>query len=178
MLCQVRQREQRGPGGDVVRLRLILSLHRRIFKKETTWPFTRDIRLKLLQKSWSPEGCLVIFFSGYPVNVRGTATYKVPFIHVLRKPQLTFTKTLTQHRQLYGDRYWRKCGDYSPFLLSVCKVWKYDVIYNNARSRGITIDGVWVGEWLYWPPVYTTRNDVLHINDTHRLLFSVYCILQ
>jgi hypothetical protein len=24
--------------------------------------------------------------------------------------------------------------------------------------RGVTIDGVWIGEWIYWPLIHTTRN--------------------
>jgi hypothetical protein len=46
------------------------------------------------------------------------------------------------------------------------------------RIWGVTIDGVWTGEWIYWPLVYTTRNYTLQITDTHRLVFSVYYSLQ
>jgi hypothetical protein len=39
-----------------------------------------------------------------------------------------------------------------------------------SRLRGVTIDG----EWIYWPLVYTTRNCILQIIDTYRLMSFVY----
>jgi hypothetical protein len=40
-------------------------------------------------------------------------------------------------------------------------------------NLGVLItDGVWIGEWIYWPLVYTTRNYTLQVTDTHRLVFS------
>jgi hypothetical protein len=44
--------------------------------------------------------------------------------------------------------------------------------------RGVTIDGVWVGKWIYSPLVYTTRNYTFQTTDTHRLVSSVYYILH
>jgi hypothetical protein len=31
---------------------------------------------------------------------------------------------------------------------------------------GVIIDGVWIGEWIYWPLVYTAQNYILQITDT------------
>jgi hypothetical protein len=33
--------------------------------------------------------------------------------------------------------------------------------------------GVWIGYWIYWPLVHTTRNYTLQNTDTHRLVSSV-----
>jgi hypothetical protein len=41
-----------------------------------------------------------------------------------------------------------------------------------------TTDGVWIGEWIYLPLIYTTRNYILEITDTHRLVSSVYYSLH
>jgi hypothetical protein len=37
----------------------------------------------------------------------------------------------------------------------------------------LTIDGVWIGEWIYWPLVYTTRNYTLHITGTQTSVLSL-----
>jgi hypothetical protein len=36
----------------------------------------------------------------------------------------------------------------------------------------VTIDGVWVGYWIYWPLVYTTRKYTLQLTDIHGLVSS------
>jgi hypothetical protein len=43
-----------------------------------------------------------------------------------------------------------------------------------SRIWDVTIDGVWIGEWIYWSHVYTTRNYTLQITDTHRPTSWVY----
>jgi hypothetical protein len=37
-----------------------------------------------------------------------------------------------------------------------------------SRFRGATTDGVWIGEEIYLPLVYTTRDYTLQMTDTHR----------
>jgi hypothetical protein len=44
-----------------------------------------------------------------------------------------------------------------------------------SRIWGVTIDGVWISEWIYWPPVYTIRNYTLQFTDTQT---SVLNLLQ
>jgi hypothetical protein len=29
---------------------------------------------------------------------------------------------------------------------------------NIVTIKGVTIDGVWTGEWVYWPLIHTTQN--------------------
>jgi hypothetical protein len=40
-----------------------------------------------------------------------------------------------------------------------------------SRDR-VTIDGVWIGNWIYWTLQHTTRDYTLQITITHRLVFS------
>jgi hypothetical protein len=49
---------------------------------------------------------------------------------------------------------------------------------NIVTCIRVTIDGVWIGEWIYWPFVCTTRPYTLQIADTHRLVYSVYYSLH
>jgi hypothetical protein len=47
-----------------------------------------------------------------------------------------------------------------------------------SRLRGVTIDRVWISEWIYWPLVYTSLNYTLQMIDTHKLVSSVYYSLH
>jgi hypothetical protein len=40
------------------------------------------------------------------------------------------------------------------------------------------MDGIWIGEWIYWQLIHTTQNYTVEITDTHRLVSSVYSSLQ
>jgi hypothetical protein len=37
----------------------------------------------------------------------------------------------------------------------------------------VTIDVVWIGEWIYLPLVYTTLNSTLHTTDTQTSILSL-----
>jgi hypothetical protein len=50
-----------------------------------------------------------------------------------------------------------------------------NIPFNNTVTMCVTIDGVWIGEWIYWPLVYTTRNYTLQTTDTY---ISVLSLLQ
>jgi hypothetical protein len=55
------------------------------------------------------------------------------------------------------------------------ELWCFNIFTRLGR---VTIDGVWIGEWIYWPLVYTTRKYILQITDTHRPVSSVYYSLS
>jgi hypothetical protein len=46
--------------------------------------------------------------------------------------------------------------------------------YYCHRFRCVTIDGVRICEWIYWPLVYTIRNYTSQITDTRTLVSSIY----
>jgi hypothetical protein len=48
------------------------------------------------------------------------------------------------------------------------------IILSHVREWVWLIDGVWIGEWIYWPHVHITQNYTLPITDTHRLVSSVH----
>jgi hypothetical protein len=60
-----------------------------------------------------------------------------------------------------------------------CIFQSYQLWHQMGTYLGcVTIDGVWIGDWLYWPLVYTTRNYTLQITDAHRLVSSTYYSLH
>jgi hypothetical protein len=46
----------------------------------------------------------------------------------------------------------------------------------SCISECVTRDGVWIGEWIYWALVYTTRNYTLPIIDMQRLVPSAITV--
>jgi hypothetical protein len=38
---------------------------------------------------------------------------------------------------------------------------------------GVTVDGVWIGEWIYWPLIHTTRN-----YKHYKLIYTLYKLLE
>jgi hypothetical protein len=56
--------------------------------------------------------------------------------------------------------------------------WFSSFVFILSRSRGVTIDGVEIVEWIYWPLVCTTRSYSLQITGTYRLVTTVYYIIH
>jgi hypothetical protein len=46
----------------------------------------------------------------------------------------------------------------------------------SCISGCVTIDGVWIGEWIFWSLIYTTWNDTLQITDMQRLVSSAITV--
>jgi hypothetical protein len=67
----------------------------------------------------------------------------------------------------------------SSFSTQILKNMNYYHYY--CHDWGVTIDGVWIGEWIYWPLIHTTRNhkhltaislsSTLHKSPQHLLSF-------
>jgi hypothetical protein len=51
-------------------------------------------------------------------------------------------------------------------------VFSLQIVHFILSCDCVTIDGVWIGNWIYWPLVHTTRYYTSQITVTHRPVFS------
>jgi hypothetical protein len=69
-----------------------------------------------------------------------------PVVQSLYRAVLDFLQTKDKGKFVLGPKHHPMFPVYAPVLNFL------------SRIRGLTVDEIWIGEWIYWPLIDTTRN--------------------